>query len=410
MNLHEKRKAELAAAQGIIDRAKSEGRNMTDAERAEVTLRLKTAGELLAAITSEANDKALREQIGAAMKDDDPTVDDGSGQPKGKRYRSVGEAFVKSDAYIDAIAALASRSRFTTRAVDTGLDLKSLTTTGTVYPGGHQDLPGIVTKALQRPTVADLLASGTVTGSVLSYLVESAYTNAAAAVAEGGAKPASDLTLTRVDQVLSKIATLLDVPDEFLQDADAARSYIDGRLTLFIQLAEEQQLISGSGTAPNLRGILNTSGIQTETQAAAPDTGLDALYRAITKVRTVAFLEPDGVVINPADYQALRLAKDANDQYYGGGPFTGAYGAGGGVNDPGVWGLRTVVTTAVAAKTAIVGSWQAGAMVFRKGGITVDSTNSDADKFTKNITTIRAEERLALAVFRPSAFVKVTLL
>jgi HK97 family phage major capsid protein len=73
-----------------------------------------------------------------------------------------------------------------------------------------------------------------------------------------------------------------------------------------------------------------------------------------------------------------------------------------------VWGLRTVITPAIAAGTAVVGAWQAGAMLFRKGGITIDSTNSDASKFQSNITTIRAEERIGLAVFRPAAFVKVT--
>jgi HK97 family phage major capsid protein len=79
------------------------------------------------------------------------------------------------------------------------------------------------------------------------------------------------------------------------------------------------------------------------------------------------------------------------------------------VNDPGVWGLRTVVTPAVPAGTAVVAAWAAGAQVFRKGGITVDSTNSDGDKFRSNISTIRAEERLGLAVYRPSAFDVVTL-
>lgn len=407
--LKDERAAELKAAQSIIDTAKSEQRVMTDDERGQVGAHLMKAEELLKSMQAEADERGLRDQLGAALREDDPAFDDGGGVAR-NRFKSIGEAFVKSDAYLFAKTATLGGSRYSTPAIDTGLDLKALTTTGTVYPGGHQDLPGIVIKPLQRPTVADLLASGTMSGSVLSYLIESAFTNAAAAVAESGVKPASDLTLQRVDQTLSKIATILDVPDEFLQDMSAARSYIDGRLTLFMQLAEENQLVNGSGTAPNIRGILNTSGIQTEVQAAAPDTALDALYRAITKCRTVAFLEPDGVVINPTDYQAIRLTKDSNLQYYGGGPFTGAYGTSGGTNDPGVWGLRTVITTAVAAKTAIVGAWQAGGMVFRKGGIVVDSTNSDAAKFASNISTIRAEERLALAVFRPSAFVKVTLL
>lgn len=401
--LEQKRVAELEAAQVIIDAAKAEARPLTEDERANVKARIEKSEGIWAQIKDAEDEKRLRADLGAALKED--TTDDGGGVRR--KFRTIGEAFVKSDAYLDAVAAVKSGSRYTTRAVDTGLDLKALTTTGDRI-GGTQDAP-LLLSALNRPVVGDLFAQGTLSGSVLSYLQESAVTNGAAAVAEGAEKPASNMTLDRVDVTLSKIATVLDVPDEFLEDMDAARSYIDGRLTLFIQQEEEDQLLNGSGASPNMRGILNTSGVQTVTSADAADN-FAAMYRAITAVRQVALLEPDGVGINPVDYQGMRLRTDANGQFFGGGPFSGgSYGTAGAVNDPGIWGLRTIVSSAVPAGTAVVGAWQAGAQVFRKGGITVDSTNSDADKFRSNISTIRAEERALLAVYRPSAFVKVTL-
>lgn len=404
MNLHQQRVAELEAAKSIIDKAKSENRPLNDEERTKVRTHIKTSEELTARIKEAEEDTKLRERLGTALKDDVPP-DDGGGVRR--KFTSIGEAFVKSDAYLDAMAAVKSGSRYTTKAVDTGLDLKALTTV-TPRIGAVQEMPLLPLQS-NRLVIADLLGSGTMSGSVLSYLRETVRTNAAAAVAESGEKPASDLALDRVEHGISKIATVLDVPDEFLEDMEAARSYIDSRLTLFIQQEEEDQLLNGSGTAPNMRGILNTSGIQTEVAAAGGADNFAALYRAITKVRTVALLEPDGMVINPTDYQSLRLRQDANNQFYGGGPFNGAYGTSGGVNDPGVWGLRTVVSPAVAAGTALVAAWQASAMVFRKGGITVDATNSDAEKFRSNITTIRAEERVGLAVLRPAGFVRVTL-
>jgi HK97 family phage major capsid protein len=213
---------------------------------------------------------------------------------------------------------------------------------------------------------------------------------------------------------ISKIATVIDVPDEVLEDLEQARSYIDGRLTLFVQMEEEDQLLNGSGVAPNLLGLNATSGTQTKTVAltAAADVllraNLDALYEAITLVRVVGMLEPDGVAIHPNDYQKFRLGKDGNNQYYGGGPFMGPYGQGSMVNDAPLWGLRTVVTSAVTEGVAWLGAFATGGTVFRKGGITVDATNSDGSKFLSNITTIRAEERVGLAILRPSAFVKVT--
>jgi HK97 family phage major capsid protein len=400
--LAKQREDALAAAKQIMDGAKSAARQMTDDERATVKSKLDDVDRIDAQIKQHADDELLRGKIGAALKDDEPQI----GAKSGKRFSSIGEAFVKSDAYLAAVSAVKSGSRFTTAAVDTGLDLKALTTTGPRI--GNVQEGALLLTAINRPVVGDLFAQGQMNGAVLSYLRETVVENGAAAVAEGGLKPPSDLGLDRVEHGISKIATTLDVPDEFLEDMAAARSYIDGRLALFIQQEEESQLLLGSGVAPNLRGLLNVAGIQTEAAAALGDN-FDALYRSITKVRTVALLEPDACVINPVDYQRLRLSRDGNEQYYSGGPFAGQYGNGGVVNDPAVWGLRTVVSPAVAAGTALVGAFQAGGQVFRRGGITVDATNSDGEKFRSNITTIRAEERVGLAIYRPAAFVRVTL-
>ena len=47
--------------------------------------------------------------------------------------------------------------------------------------------------------------------------------------------------------------------------------------------------------------------------------------------------------------------------------------------------------------------------MYRKGGVRVEATNTHADNFTNNKVTVRAEERVALAVRYPAAFVKVGL-
>jgi HK97 family phage major capsid protein len=71
--------------------------------------------------------------------------------------------------------------------------------------------------------------------------------------------------------------------------------------------------------------------------------------------------------------------------------------------------MNVFVTNVLGAGTAIVGNFKQAASIFRRGGITVEATNSHSDLFVKDISVIRAEERLALAVYRPQAFCVCTL-
>lgn len=273
----------------------------------------------------------------------------------------------------------------------------------------NYDQGGVVQLPLERPTIASVLLSGSISGNGYTYFQEGAVTGGPAAVAEGATKPELSGQFTQVNEALGKVAGWSKESDEFIEDFPLLKSVIEGRLVSRLVLQEEQQILNGSGTAPNLRGLLNRTGVQTETQAAAPDTAQDAIFRAITKVQTATYLNADFIVINPADYEALRLAKDGNDQYYGGGFFAGQYGNGGVPTMPGLWGLQTVVTSAIAAKTVLVGSGQA-AQVFRKGGIRVDIANQNEDDFVNDLVTVRAEVRELVAVYMPAAMVKVTLL
>jgi len=121
-------------------------------------------------------------------------------------------------------------------------------------------------------------------------------------------------------------------------------------------------------------------------------------------------------VMHPNDYEKLRLATDGNTQYYGGGFFLGQYGNQ--YSDPGrLWGLRIVQTTAISEidlatpaagnKGPIVGAFNLGGAVYYRNGLAIEATNTDQDDFIMNLTTIRVEQRLALAVFRPKAFCRV---
>ena len=196
------------------------------------------------------------------------------------------------------------------------------------------------------------------------------------------------------------------------QDAPQFQSYLQNRMMFGVRRAKESNLLNGNGVAPNLQGILNRTGLATAVVTAAGLTAVKALegiFNQVTALRSVSFVEPDACVINPVDWQTIRLGKDTAGQYFGGGPFTGAYGQPGPSNQTDIWGLKTVVTTAIAQGTVLVGGFQECAQVFNRQGITLEMTNSNVDDFVNNLITLRAETRCALAVYRPAGFGKVTL-
>jgi HK97 family phage major capsid protein len=269
--------------------------------------------------------------------------------------------------------------------------------------------PGIVLLGQQPPRVADLMTQTPTQNTTIRYISENSLTVAATAVAENGAKPEATWDLVEVDASVKKIAVIGRVTDEFFQDYDATRDYINNRLAYMVAITEDKALLNADGTSNTIKGILQFTGIQTQAQAA--DTAADAIFKAITKIRSVGFFEPDAIVMNPTDLQNLRLTKDKNGQYYWGGPFAGSYGAPGGAAGSFtlfVWGLPVVWTTSITSGTCLVGAFRMGAQIFRKLGLTIETTNSDASDFQYNRIAIRAETRLTLAVYRPLAFCQVT--
>jgi HK97 family phage major capsid protein len=259
---------------------------------------------------------------------------------------------------------------------------------------------GILPLPQRKLVVADLLAPGTTTSNAITYMKETTFTNAAATVAEGAAKPESTLVFDAVTDVASKIATWVPASDEILEDVPQLQSYIDGRLRLAVQLVEDDQLLNGDGTAPNFSGLLDRAGIATPLARGA-DTNADAIAKQIKAIETAQNVEVDGIIMHPSNWLTILLAKDANGQYYGDGPFRS-------MQQPMLWGRPVALTTAITLGTALPGAFKVAAQFFRKGGVRVDISNSHSDFFAKNLVAIRAEERGILTVRRPAAYGLVT--
>lgn len=398
MNLKEQLAALLKAMQAIVDEAKASDRDLTDDEISDIEAKDAEAKDLKAKIERAEKSAAMVARIGGTVESETPeTV---------AQEKSIGDHFVKHAG--DQLAKLKG-GRGTVQAPEFKAAGDVHFIPSSVSPALTTVDTNVVTGVRRRLTIADLLGTETISGNALTYFVEGALEGDFETVAEGGQKPQLHYAdPTPVTESLKKIAAFIQETDEIIEDAPWLVSAINGRLLYNLGLFEENQILSGGGTGTNLLGLLNRNGVQTETAVDNTDNA-DALFRAITKTSIGSGLDADGIVINPADYQKLRLSKDSNGQYFGGGFFTGQYGNGGIQEQPPLWGLRTVVTPAITAGTALVGAYAQAGSVIRKGGVRVESTNSNEDDFTNNRVTIRAEERLALAVRRPSGLVKVTL-
>jgi HK97 family phage major capsid protein len=402
MGFKEDRAASLKAAQDIIDGAKD--RDLTAEESAKVEEHLAEVKSYDEKAALAAKSAEQRKAI-AGLDPEEPT-------PKveeKKAARDLGEHFVKSGMAESLKSARQGGSRFQVSSPE----FKAATDpflTGDVSGGlATQYQQGVLETRYRELTIADLLAKGTLSQPTLTYWQQGTLTGDVATVAEGATKPSLNFDAGIVTETLAKIAGVTKISDEMVEDADFMVSMVRSQLLQRLSLVEEDQILNGNGTAPNLSGILDRSGIQTyaTTAGLTAAKALNGIFHAIQLVKNVSFIPADGIVMNPTDYETVRLGLDANNQYYGGGPFTGAYGNDGFSLQPGLWTLPTVVTPAIAQGTVLVGAFRQGAQLFRKGGVRLESTNSNEDDFKKNLVALRVEERVALAVYFPTAFVKV---
>jgi HK97 family phage major capsid protein len=317
--------------------------------------------------------------------------DDGEPHFPRQRTKSIGEMFTGSDAY-----KLKQGRQGPEATLD--IELKTLMTTTAGWDPEETRTGKIVEFATRPIQVADLIPQTTTSQSAVQYMEETTFTNAAAEVAEAGTYPEAALALTEQSSLVRKIAVFLPVTDEQLEDEPQAKGYINNRLPFMIRQRLDLQILVGNGTAPNLRGILNIAGIQTQAKGADPTP--DAIYKAIVKVETIGQAIANAVVFNPTNWQDVRLLRTADGLYIWGNP-----------SDAGperIWGLRVVRAQAETLGTALVGDFANFVELAVRRGIDVQVSNSHSTYFVEGKQALRADIRAALVVYRPAAFATVT--
>lgn len=263
-----------------------------------------------------------------------------------------------------------------------------------------QRLPGIKMPGQLPLRVRDLLAAGTTSSNAVEFVREKTFTNNAAAVAENTKKPESVIEFEQDSTTVKTLAHWIPASRQILDDASQLQSYIDARMLYGLAQVEDNQLMNGDGTGANLKGLTKYATAFDETLATSSTNKLDRIADAILQVWLTGF-PANGIYMHPKDTNELRKLKDTIGRYLFSNPESATV--------PMPWGMRVVETTAVTEGTALVGSFALAAQVFDRQTATIDIADQDQDNFVKNMITIRAEERLALAVYYPSAIVSLPL-
>jgi len=299
------------------------------------------------------------------------------------------------------------------------LESKTLVDEGTAYPPSVVRSDLIYPTALRNPNaVIDLFSVIPTTQYQYKYLEETTFTNNAAEAAEAAVFGESALAFTEQTENIRKFGVSIPVTEELLSDVASVNGYLDSRLKTMLQLRLDSQLLNGNGTAPNIRGILNKSGINTfNFSSYAGNLGrIGQLYQAITEIRKDAFLEPDAILMHPSDWNdvvtavSADFAGDAAAGYTEKSPlFVGAGMFGNGVT-PSIWGVRVVPTTAIATGTVLVGVFGGGlaSHIISREGMEVAMSDSHDDFFTKDKVMMKASMRLGFAIYRATAFCSIT--
>lgn len=325
------------------------------------------------------------------------------------RTISAGREFVRAPGY-EEFAQRGGRGSFevevrtllseTTGDTSTGTGVNVLLPAGTPYfkPGPLQ----------QRLFVRDLLGAQPTGLHSVPYIQEkNAITNEGGALmtSEGSAKAEVTMEFQDADAPVRKITAWIPVTTEILADAPTLRGYIDNRLGYMLALREEQQILKGNGTPPQIRGITETSDTQVITNSGEGQVAGDipgTLAAAYAKIENVDG-NVTGVVMNPIDYWkavATRHATQFDNGFGGNAPAEMASVS---------WGQPVIRSRSLTANECLVGDWRGGASLFQRQGITIRASDSHDDYFIKNKVAILAEERVALAVEHPPFFVEVTL-
>lgn len=281
------------------------------------------------------------------------------------------------------------------------IEVQNAITTGSTSGGAlrqpYRD-PEVVGIPRQSVHIRDLIPSVTVDQGSIEYARQTTRTNAAAPVAEEAAKPESALAWALENTPVQTIATWIPASRQALDDLPMLQGLIDTELRYMLDITEDAQLLAGDGVSPNLDGLItNATAYSGAAEAKISNVTLIDKLRVAMLEATLNLFPADGVVLHPEDWMVIETTKDADNRYIFANPT--------GIAGPVLWGRRVVPTLAMTVDKFLVGAFQVAATIYDRMDTEVLISSEDRDNFIKNMLTVRAEKRLALAVKRPASLI-----
>ena len=342
---------------------------------------------------SKALTEKLEQGTGMVHPDADPEGTKGNGH--NPQFKGIGTLFVESEQFK---ARKSGNIMAEVAKLDYGLsELKTLFQTSAGFSPEALRI-GRLIEAVTRPiAILDVIPSGVTGMPSIVYMEETTRTHAAAEIAEGAAYPESTFAFTERTVPVEKIGASIPVTDEQLDDVPMIEAYLNNRLSFGVRQRLDERVLTGpSSSAPNIEGILNKSGIQT--QAKGGDPTPDAIFKAMTLVQVTGRAEPNVIVLHPNDWEPIRLLRTADGIYIWGSPSE--------AGPERIWGTRIVKTTAETENTGLVGDFN-HCQLFERKGIEVQ-VGFVGSNFTEGKKTIRADMRVGFPIYRATAFCTVT--
>ncbi len=260
---------------------------------------------------------------------------------------------------------------------------------------------GIVNTPHQMLRMRDILPVLPTTSNSVEYPSLAAYTNNARA--QGDASPGgiegelfaeSAFTFTLSSAAVITLGHVAVASQQVLDDAKVLGQFLSNELLYGLKLVEENQILTGNGSAGTLNGLTNNA--TAYSRGVTNDTMLDTLAKAKTQLELSNYV-PDGVVLNPVDYLSMATAKDSQNRYIWGDPKSDT--------PPSVWNVPIVVSNSMTQGRFLMGDFRQAATVWDRVDAMVELSTSHSDFFQRHLVMLKAWERITLTVQRSTAMV-----